>query len=133
MELFAGIALIIAVAGSVSALEQWVKAKNKGLGQGEARRILDELKALRGDVAELQSGRAAAGVPGRAGANSDVIGRLDQLQQEIAALRDTTTQFDMSFDAALDRLERRLDRVETGSSVAAAGSADEPRPLVARK
>lgn len=34
------------------------------------------------------------------------------LRQEVAALRDTTTRFDMSFDAALHRAEQRLDALE---------------------
>jgi biopolymer transport protein ExbB/TolQ len=37
---------------------------------------------------------------------------LEALRQEVAALRDTTTQYDLSFDAALQRLESRLGHVE---------------------
>jgi hypothetical protein len=34
------------------------------------------------------------------------------LRREVAELRETTGKFDMSFDAALDRLEERVGRVE---------------------
>lgn len=37
---------------------------------------------------------------------------LEALRQEIAELRDTTTQYDLSFDTALQRLEGRLAGVE---------------------
>lgn len=37
---------------------------------------------------------------------------IDGLRKEMAALRDTTTQYDMSFDTALKRLESRMDNVE---------------------
>ena len=39
---------------------------------------------------------------------------VDALRREMAALRETTTRFDMSFDAALARVEERLDSLETG-------------------
>jgi hypothetical protein len=38
--------------------------------------------------------------------------QLAAIRDEMAALRDTTTKFDMSFDAALSRLEQRVDRIE---------------------
>ena len=37
---------------------------------------------------------------------------LAELKNQVAELRDTTTKFDMSFDAAISRLEERVDRVE---------------------
>jgi uncharacterized protein YlxW (UPF0749 family) len=37
---------------------------------------------------------------------------LDSLRAEMAALRDTTTEYDMSFDTALRRIESRVERVE---------------------
>jgi hypothetical protein len=37
---------------------------------------------------------------------------LDELRHEVRALRDTSTKFDVAFDAALDRLEQRLEHVE---------------------
>lgn len=44
---------------------------------------------------------------------ANVEAELQALRNEVAALRDTTTRFDMSFDAAITQLENRVDRVET--------------------
>ena len=46
-------------------------------------------------------------------------GELAALRREVQELRDTTTRFDLSFDAALERLERRMDYAE-GQQVPAA-------------
>jgi uncharacterized protein YicC (UPF0701 family) len=43
----------------------------------------------------------------------DIRRELTEIKQQVAELRDTTTRFDMSFDAALTRLEQRMDSVET--------------------
>lgn len=45
-------------------------------------------------------------------ASESVQAELQAMRQEIAALRDTTTKFDISFDAALGSLETRMERVE---------------------
>lgn len=37
---------------------------------------------------------------------------VDQLRSEVRSLRDTTMQYDMSFDTALQRIERRVDSLE---------------------
>ena|SRR5579872_6387331 len=37
---------------------------------------------------------------------------IEALRQEMAALRDTTTQYDLSFDTALHRLDSRMAHVE---------------------
>lgn len=47
-------------------------------------------------------------------AGTGVQAELAALRAEVAELRDTTTRFDMSFDAGLARLEQRVDRVEEG-------------------
>lgn len=44
------------------------------------------------------------------GANAQAT--VVMLQQEIRALRDTTTQYDLSFDTALQRIEHRMDLLE---------------------
>lgn len=41
-----------------------------------------------------------------------VEAELAALRSEVAQLRDTATNYDMSFDAALTRLEQRMERVE---------------------
>jgi hypothetical protein len=38
---------------------------------------------------------------------------LRKLQEQIHELRDTTTRYDMSFDAALQRLEARVSHIES--------------------
>jgi hypothetical protein len=37
---------------------------------------------------------------------------VDALRQEVRALRDTSTQYDLSFDTALQRMEKRVEGVE---------------------
>jgi hypothetical protein len=43
----------------------------------------------------------------------NVVAELKALREEVMNLRETTTRFDMSFDAALSRLEGRVDSIET--------------------
>jgi TolA-binding protein len=70
--------------------------------------------------------RQMAEIKARAG-NIQGSGVLDELRQQIGALREdlaqlreTSTRFDISVDAALERVEQRLDHVEqTGASVGA--------------
>ena len=50
---------------------------------------------------------------------------IDGLRKEMAALRDTTTQYDMSFDTALKRLESRMDNVEGKLIAGSRGSGSE--------
>lgn len=43
------------------------------------------------------------------------LAALEQLREEVRQLRDTAMRYDMSFDAALTRMEERVDRIETRS------------------
>ena len=43
-----------------------------------------------------------------------VRAELDALRQEMRMLRDTSTQYDLSFDTALQRMEQRVAGVERG-------------------
>ena len=56
---------------------------------------LEEVKAQRGSQGDAATSQA-----------------LQELRREVTVLRETTTKFDMSFDAALTRLEERVDRIE---------------------
>lgn len=47
------------------------------------------------------------------GQNEDVTRQLDALRAEIAGLRDTSTQFDMSLEHTVQRLEGRVNRIES--------------------
>ena len=47
------------------------------------------------------------------GQNEDVTRQIDGLRAEVARLRDTSTQFDMSLEHSVERLEERVGRIET--------------------
>ncbi len=51
--------------------------------------------------------------------SEEVRAELREMKSQLAELRETTMKFDLSFDAALSRLEDRMDRVEQRQSVAA--------------
>lgn len=55
---------------------------------------------------------------------------LQALKQQVSEMQNTSHQFDISFDAALSRLEERVNRVET--KVAAAPTAAPPTEEVQR-
>ena len=40
---------------------------------------------------------------------------LEALRQEVRSLRDTSMQYDLSFDTALQRMEQRVERMERGA------------------
>ncbi|MBC7806691.1 MAG: hypothetical protein H7145_11120 [Akkermansiaceae bacterium] len=71
---------------------------------------------------------------GNVNVSSDVRAELQALREEVAILRDTSTKFDLSFDAGLTRLEDRVARVEEQNYAARSTvtSADEPAVLTAR-
>ncbi|MES2464182.1 MAG: hypothetical protein V4671_26770 [Armatimonadota bacterium] len=49
-----------------------------------------------------------------------LVEEVQALRREMAQLRETTTRFDMSFDATLDRLERRMDNLDHRTTLAEA-------------
>jgi hypothetical protein len=48
----------------------------------------------------------------RGQANDNVTSAIEELRAEVRSLRDTSTQYDLSFDTAMQRLERRMDMLE---------------------
>jgi len=46
------------------------------------------------------------------GEDASVRSAVDALRAEVRALRDTTMQYDISFDSALQRVESRVDQME---------------------
>ena len=46
------------------------------------------------------------------GDDAAVRASVEALRAEVRALRDTTMQYDISFDSALQRVESRVDRIE---------------------
>ena len=66
------------------------------------------LKVILGHISKM------AEIKRDGGAKGDGMARqLAEMQNELKALRETTTRFDVSFDAALTRLEERVGSVET--------------------
>ena len=65
-------------------------------------------------IAHLRAMRESSQAPQTAVAPQDeaVLAGLKALQQQIADVQNTSHQFDISFDAALTRLEERVSRVE---------------------
>ena len=59
------------------------------------------------------------------GQSSAVGEQIALLRQEIAALRDTSTQFDVSLEQTVQRLEDRLGRLETKSAAQSITTAPE--------
>lgn len=110
---FEGIAGIIAAAGLFGWIPVMVWWKH--------RIRLEEIRTQRG-----------------AGVNEESISALRELQRELRDLRETSTKFDMSFDAGLDRLEERVGRMEGQNVVppvvayrnGTASSMDEPQTIL---
>jgi uncharacterized coiled-coil DUF342 family protein len=72
----------------------------------------------------LQQGNA------RTADNSEVMQALQELRREVSELRETSTRFDMSFDAAVTSLEQRVERVEaTQYNTRSTSTAEEPLTL----
>lgn len=70
-----------------------------------------------------------------------LVEEVQALRRELTQLRETTTRFDMSFDATLDRLERRMENSEQrgraaerdGAYPAASFSPSESDPVPLRR
>lgn len=72
------------------------------------------------DLAEIKARQST-------GTSSEIKEQLAAIRREMAELRDTTTRFDMSFDAAITRLEQRVDQIEDVESVS---SGSHTKPVV---
>ena len=74
-------------------------------------------------LAEIKA-RSASGLA------PEIRAELSEIKNQLADLRDTTTKFDMTFDAALDRMEQRVGRVEdrqvSAGSVSSVAPNEEP-------
>lgn len=76
--------------------------------------------------------RALAEIKARtaSGLAPEIRAEMSEIKNQLADLRDTTTKFDMTFDAALDRLEQRVGRVEErqigGGGVSSQASDEQP-------
>lgn len=56
---------------------------------------------------------------------TEIRAELQSMRAEIQSLRDTTTQYDISFDSSLQRFESRLTRLETGATTGQAAAQHE--------
>ena len=65
-----------------------------------------------GSILKSQERRIGLRLKAQKGQSRDVVRQLEALRAEIAALRDTTTQYDVTNDHIVQRLEERLSRVE---------------------
>lgn len=81
-------------------------------------------------VLKSQERRMEMRLRAQQGQNEDVTRQLEAMRAEIAGLRDTSTQFDISLEHSVERLEERVGRVET--KVAAAPVAASPAEEVQR-
>lgn len=61
---------------------------------------------------EMEKIKARKGAEGTVEMSDELRAELNALKEQVLALRDTTTKFDLSFDSALDGVEARLKRVE---------------------
>ena len=59
--------------------------------------------------------------------SSSVHAEIEALQREVRALRDTTMQYDLSFDTALQRMEQRVEMIERRAISGETGSMAELR------
>lgn len=67
-------------------------------------------------ILKSQERRLQLRLQAQQGQNEDVTRQLDALRAEVVALRDTSTQFDMSLEHSVERLEERVGRVEIRSA-----------------
>lgn len=56
--------------------------------------------------------RARQGTTNTVAVDESLRAEVQQLKDQMMALRDTTTKFDLSFDGALDTMEERMKRLE---------------------
>ena len=88
--------------------------------------------ATRARIERIQAERAMWQPAHMSAPQSDtILTELKALKQQVAEMQSTSHQFDISFDAALSRLEGRVDRLETRTAtvVVPAGVADGPHAL----
>ncbi len=61
--------------------------------------------------------------------NDAILAELKALKQQMADMQSTSHQFDISFDETLNRMESRVNRLETKAAASAAQAADTPPTL----
>ena len=79
-------------------------------GGGYLKSILDSMNKTRVELAQLRAQQQSETniAPEMAALRQEVT----TMKEELRSLRDTTTQYDMSFDTALQRVEQRMSHLE---------------------
>ncbi len=80
-------------------------------------------------VLKSQERRLELQMQAQQGRNEAAAQQIAALRQEIAEMRDTSTQFDMSLEHNVQRLEECLGRVETKTARATQPSSHAEQPL----
>ena len=82
-------------------------------------------------VLKSQERRMEMRLQAQQGQSEDATRQIDALRAEVARLRDTSTQFDMSLEHSVDRLEERVGRIETKTAPrpATVSQPEESQPL----
>lgn len=79
--------------------------------------------------AEAEARRMSAAPLAERGSDTSVLAEVKALRQQIEQMQSTGHQFDISFDEALNRLEGRINRLETKSAVSTVAQTDAPNTL----
>ena len=82
--------------------------------------------SIQGKVARIKAEAEARRITSTPLPEGNVAAELKALRQQIAEMQSTGHQFDISFDAALERLESRVSRIETKSAVTTSTATAEP-------
>jgi hypothetical protein len=85
--------------------------------------------SIRGKIALIKAKTEAHQMAASPQHNTSVIAELQALRQQIAEMQSTSHQFDISFDAALGRLEGRVNRLETKSAATSTGTTETEQTL----
>lgn len=93
-----------------------------------------KLDMMHGQISSASSAHAsvdssARHLPPSAGREDAVLTELRALKQQISDMQSTGHEFDLAFDAALERMEGRVARLEARAAVPAVAPVDAPNIL----
>lgn len=77
------------------------------------RQQMAEVGHMRREDGELGQLRVQLKLGAQQKGDARLLAEIEQLRKEFASLRDTATQYDLSFDTALQRVEGRLGSIES--------------------
>lgn len=87
--------------------------------------------SMMGKIARIKAEAEARRITAAPLPDTSVLAELRAMRQQMEQMQSTSHQFDISFDEALNRLEGRINRLETKSAVstASATTTDTPNTL----